>query len=226
MKRWPTVASVAIHAAAVGALAWSFAPDAPPPGQIPVCFVVVEAAAPEAAPPAELFAQAVPHDAEEAPVPPEPPARGGCAEEAAPAIAAVLGEPAPPPESWPEPEPVRRPAPPARSEPPPPAPAPDAPAVAEAERSAIAVPPSALNTIAPVYPRSARRKGREGDVTLELSVTAEGTVSGVAVVATSGFADLDRAAVDAARAARFAPATEDSRPVEGRVRLSFEFKLK
>ena len=94
------------------------------------------------------------------------------------------------------------------------------------EQSRIDSEPRALNRIVPVYPRSARRRGREGVVTLEILVSDIGNVSEAIVVAGSGHKDLDSAAVSAVRSARFAPATEDGVRVEGRLRLTFEFKLK
>ena len=94
------------------------------------------------------------------------------------------------------------------------------------EQSEIDSEPRALNRIVPVYPRSARRRGREGVVTLEILVSDIGNVSEAVVVAGSGHKDLDSAAVSAVRSARFAPATEDGVQVEGRLRLTFEFKLK
>ena len=94
------------------------------------------------------------------------------------------------------------------------------------EQSKIDSEPRALNRIVPVYPRSARRRGREGVVTLEILVSDIGNVSEAVVVAGSGHKDLDSAAVSAVRSARFAPATEDGVQVQGKLRLTFEFKLK
>ena len=94
------------------------------------------------------------------------------------------------------------------------------------EQSRINSEPRALNRIVPVYPRSARRRGREGVVTLEILVSDTGNVSEAVVVGGSGHKDLDAAAVSAVRTARFAPATEDGVHVHGRLRLTFEFKLR
>ena len=97
---------------------------------------------------------------------------------------------------------------------------------AEQEQAKVVSAPMALNRIIPVYPRSARRRGREGVVTVEITVSDFGEVSGVEVIAGSGYKDLDSAAVSAVRTARFAPATEDGVHVHGRLRLTFEFKLR
>ena len=53
---------------------------------------------------------------------------------------------------------------------------PDAHPSADTEHAAVVSPPTALNRITPVYPRSARRKGREGCVALDVRVSPEGNV--------------------------------------------------
>lgn len=98
--------------------------------------------------------------------------------------------------------------------------------MAQEERASVVSDPIALNRIVPVYPRSARRKGHEGSTTVEIVVADDGTVSHADVVASSGYAELDAAALGAVRTARFAPATEDGVSVSGRLRLTFDFKLK
>ena len=85
--------------------------------------------------------------------------------------------------------------------------------------------PRALNKILPRYPRSARRKGHEGSVTVEVEVNESGEVSASGVVSSSGHRELDDAALDAVETIRFAPATKDGLNVGGRIRLTFEFKL-
>ena len=85
--------------------------------------------------------------------------------------------------------------------------------------------PVALNRVTPVYPRSARRKGHEGAVAIDVLVAEDGSVSGVGLFASSGHPELDAAALEAARTARFAPATEDGAAVCGRIRMAFDFKL-
>ena len=99
-------------------------------------------------------------------------------------------------------------------------------AVAQDERARIVSDPIALNRIVPVYPRSARRKGHEGRVTVEISVAEDGGIASAEVVDSSGHAELDAAALGAVRTARFAPATEDGVSVSGRLRLTFDFRLR
>lgn len=121
-----------------------------------------------------------------------------------------------------EPPPHAPPEPPSPPSPPPPPPAPPS----AVERPRVVSDPAALNRIEPVYPRSARRRGHEGCVTVDVAVAADGRVDSVEVVASCGFPELDAAAVSAVRTARFAPATEDGVGVSGRLRLTFDFRLK
>ena len=102
----------------------------------------------------------------------------------------------------------------------------DSAEVADVQQAKVVSAPMALNRIVPVYPRSARRRGREGVVALEILVSGSGSVSKAYVVGSSGHSDLDAAAVSAVNTARFAPATEDGVQVEGKLRLTFEFRLK
>ncbi len=97
---------------------------------------------------------------------------------------------------------------------------------APVEQAHVVSDPVALNRIVPVYPRAARRKGHEGNVTVAAVVTETGVVASADVVASSGHAELDAAALAAVRTARFAPATEEGVCVSGRVRLVIAFKLK
>ncbi len=85
---------------------------------------------------------------------------------------------------------------------------------------------AARAVIRPVYPVGARRRGEEGRVVIEVTVLTSGRTGDHAVVASSGFAELDRAAENAIRRARFAPATRSGAPVASRIRLTFVFRLR
>lgn len=90
----------------------------------------------------------------------------------------------------------------------------------------IDAPPLPRRAIKPDYPRGARQRGEQGNVVLEIRVTAEGTVETVKVVLSSGFPELDAAAVQAAKAAKFSPAKSGRDPVASSARLQLQFKLK
>lgn len=148
---------------------------------------------------------------------------------------------APPPElppepdapKLPEPQPARPPletpkvAPPKEEPPPRPPVLASAPAPAVAPRQArVDAPPRPRKSIRPDYPKGSRLRGEQGDVLLEIGVAAQGTVSHVAVVASSGFPELDESAVKAARAARFHPARAGGQAISSTVRLTLKFRLR
>ena len=87
-------------------------------------------------------------------------------------------------------------------------------------------PPRPKRNIRPDYPKGARQRGEQGDVILEIRVNAGGTVDDVKVVTSSGFAELDEAAVKAAKAAKFSPARSGHDPVASTARLKLSFKLR
>lgn len=102
-----------------------------------------------------------------------------------------------------------------------------APHPVKAPRQArVDAPPRPRKSIRPDYPKGARQRGEQGDVTLELLVGEDGAVGRVKVVSTSGFSELDEAAVRAARAARFTPAKLGKRSVASTARLKLTFRLR
>lgn len=94
------------------------------------------------------------------------------------------------------------------------------------EQARVDVPPSVEKTVKPKYPRGARRRGEEGDVTLEVLIAAEGAVKDVRIVESSGFRELDEAAVSAAKASRFSPARAGGAEVESQARITLSFRLR
>lgn len=102
-----------------------------------------------------------------------------------------------------------------------------APVQPEAPRQArIDAPPRPKRAIRPSYPDGARQRGEQGEVVLEIRVGADGSVEDVNVVSTSGFGELDAAAVRAVRAARFTPAKSGGESVASSARLSLTFRLR
>ena len=84
----------------------------------------------------------------------------------------------------------------------------------------------ALNEILPKYPRLARQKRHEGSVTVEFEILASGEVGEASVVVSSGHRELDRAALEAVRKARFVPASLDGVSISSTLRLTFDFRLR
>jgi protein TonB len=87
--------------------------------------------------------------------------------------------------------------------------APAAPVTSDAEaRPPVAAGPLTLHAVfrpAPRYPSAARRRGAEGTTWLRVELAPTGRVVRVAVERSAGHLDLDRAAVTAVSAWRFAP---------------------
>jgi protein TonB len=78
----------------------------------------------------------------------------------------------------------------------------------------------------PAYPVAARYDGAEGRVLLRVRVDAEGRVQGIEIVATSGHPILDRAATEAVRRWRFAPARAGGTTVPGEIDVPIQFRLR
>lgn len=77
----------------------------------------------------------------------------------------------------------------------------------------------------PVYPASARRRGYEGTVILEVLVNARGTVDELRVSRSSGFKVLDRAALRAVKIWLFEPGRQGERAVAMWVKVPVRFQL-
>jgi protein TonB len=127
---------------------------------------------------------------------------------------------APPPE-----EPVRQ------VSPQPSAPAPAPTAGPPAPASAATTPPNFtaayLNNPGPQYPYASRRQREQGVVRLKVLVSADGLAEQVLVDRTSGFANLDAAAVEVVKKRwRFVPAKQGDRAVSAWVAIPMQFELK
>jgi TonB family protein len=72
-----------------------------------------------------------------------------------------------------------------------------------------------LESPRPPYPRISLRLGEEGTVTVRIHVDAEGRVSSVDVLQSSGFERLDEAACQGVRSWRFEPELRDGKAVPG-----------
>ena len=142
------------------------------------------------------------------------------------------------PEPEPEPPPMETPSPPPERESPKkdwekpkeqprPAAAASVPAAAAAPRQGrVDAPPRPRRNIKPDYPKGARQRGEQGDVTLEIVVSESGCVDDVRVASSSGYSELDEAAVKAVKSARFTPAKRGRQAVSSTARITLTFKLK
>lgn len=75
------------------------------------------------------------------------------------------------------------------------------------------------------YPRRARRKGYEGTVLLEVLVNRNGKVADLRIIASSGYAILDRSAVKSVKSWSFKPAKKGNDTVDMWVQVPVRFKL-
>lgn len=90
----------------------------------------------------------------------------------------------------------------------------------------VGTPPVFVDRVEPVYPRGARLAGIEGVVRLGLEVSSGGALRRVSVIASSGDALLDRAAVEAAQASAYGPAKVSGRAVDAEVEATYRFELR
>jgi protein TonB len=77
----------------------------------------------------------------------------------------------------------------------------------------------------PAYPVLSRKRGEEGRVMLEVTISAEGGVRGARVQTSSNYSRLDRAALTAVRKATFVPAIRYGTPVESVTKVAYRFEL-
>lgn len=85
--------------------------------------------------------------------------------------------------------------------------------------------PRYLNATRPAYPLIARMRGYEGMVLLAVEVLEDGRAGDVRVKQSSGYALLDKSALDAVRAWRFEPARKMETPLTMTVDIPIRFAL-
>lgn len=89
----------------------------------------------------------------------------------------------------------------------------------------LEVKPKPLSIPAPKYPESARRAGIEGDVIIKVLVDVDGSILDARIFLSSGFEELDNAALAASMKAKFEPAKQFGTPVKVWVSIPIKFKL-
>lgn len=220
------LSSVLLHLALAFGLVWSLSALSGPVAlaQLDVSSVELSLAEDDvetAAPVASLPSPPVPRPPSARPDVPPPPSLASEPDSSLPLPDEPQVKEADVPPDLPDLEPVRDVRPPVPETPPvPPAPA------AAPRQAKVDAPPSLKKAIRPDYPHGARLRREEGDVLLEIRVSASGAVEGVKVVAGSGFPELDAAAVRAAREARFTPARSGREKVSSLARIKLDFRLR
>ncbi len=89
----------------------------------------------------------------------------------------------------------------------------------------LEVVPKPTHIPAPQYPVSARQAGRKGKVIIQVLVDIDGTILAAKILLSSGFQELDKAAVEAAKKAIFEPVIQYGRPVRFWVTIPIKFDL-
>lgn len=84
----------------------------------------------------------------------------------------------------------------------------------------------AESPLMPQYPLGSRRRGEQGLAVVGATIDARGRCVAAELEQSSGFAELDAAALDAVRRAVFRPALLDGVPVQARERFAIEFRLR
>jgi TonB family protein len=85
--------------------------------------------------------------------------------------------------------------------------------------------PAPVYNPGPTYPIESRKARETGRVLLSVTVAVNGTVSAAEIAESSGFAALDRAALDVVRRWRFRPAQRAGQPVEHTIGVPVRFRL-
>jgi len=82
-----------------------------------------------------------------------------------------------------------------------------------------------LTCTKPEYPRSSLRNEETGTVTLRFIVAPTGRVAAAKVIRSSGFRDLDRAALNSMSRCLFRPASIDNKPVQDSALMQYVWTL-
>ena len=99
-----------------------------------------------------------------------------------------------------------------------PCPTPEASAAAKASITRAADPTD-------YYPPGSKRREEQGSIIVRVHVNPASCATGFAMVASSGYPELDQAAIRVAEASRYAPATENGQPVESELTFKVKFVL-
>ena len=78
----------------------------------------------------------------------------------------------------------------------------------------------------PNYPSASLRKLETGTVRLTIEVDASGKVTASRVKTSSGFAELDNAALSTLSRCPFMPAYKDGQPIAGATDISYDWRIK
>ena len=89
-------------------------------------------------------------------------------------------------------------------------------------------PNATLATVAPpenYYPPSSKRRGEQGAIVLRAHIATDNCATEFAIVVSSGFPDLDQAALRVAEASTYLAATENGKTIEGYLTFKVRFTI-
>lgn len=81
------------------------------------------------------------------------------------------------------------------------------------------------NTPSPPFPRGASERDEEGTVILSMVINTEGRIEDIYIVESSGYADLDQAAMDTVYQWRFLPASRGGAAIAKRYKQAIRFNI-
>lgn len=92
---------------------------------------------------------------------------------------------------------------------------------------AAVIPPAVISKVAAPYPAAARQKGWQGTTVVRIQILADGQPGTLSIAASSGYADLDEAALQALRQWRFSPAKDAAtrQPITCYTTIPIAFRL-
>ena len=82
------------------------------------------------------------------------------------------------------------------------------------------------HSVARFYPQKALLGDEQGQIEVAYTIGEDGTTTDLSVKKSSGFADLDNAALQAVRTWRYKPATQDGKPVAVHVNVDVRFAIR
>jgi protein TonB len=84
---------------------------------------------------------------------------------------------------------------------------------------------AAYHNYQPPYPDTAQINGEQGNVVLDVQVNSNGRVRNVKIAQSSGFGDLDNAAIEGVLSWRYRPAVVDGDTVTSWTKVTIAFRL-
>ncbi|HZV56825.1 MAG TPA: energy transducer TonB [Sphingobium sp.] len=120
---------------------------------------------------------------------------------------------------------IQAPALPVVADPAPPRPAPPAPPAPRGPENLGEISARMISSKPPRYPVESRRSHEQGTVVLSVLLSTDGRVADISVARSSGFARLDKAALEAVRDWRWSPVMREGNPVMARGVVTIPFVL-